>query len=193
MKKSSSAMRTKSRKPSTVSDSRQIARPAGDHQVVRSTPDHQPDFRATITGDRITLVTWHCHLWAPHGPAGEHFRRGSRRRVVGALEILRDDDGEPDELIVTVLSGSLTGRPRQRLIDWAATLGYTRAWLPDAIVDLTSEPRRVGGLVEARCPTCRYRCTDGHPDFWAMVRSWGHFPLGCPMCGGDLPQWVAVE
>ena len=147
-----------------------------------------PEFRATITRERMTLVCWHDHLWQPMGPAGEHFRR-ARRSVIADLTVLRDDSGEPDELIVGVLAGTLDGAPRERLVEWARALGYSRLWLPDAVVDVGLNPEAVGGLAETRCPTCRHRCADEHPDFWAMVRTWGHFPMGCPMCGGDMPQW----
>ena len=147
-----------------------------------------PDFRATITGERITLVAWHSNLWQPMGPAGEHFRR-ARRSVIADLTILRNAAGEPGELIVDVLAGTVEGAVCERLVEWARALGYARLWLPDAVIDVGDDPAMVGGLAETRCPTCRYRCADEHPDFWAMVRNWGHFPMACPMCGGDLPQW----
>lgn len=149
-----------------------------------------PDFRATITGGHLTLVPWHANLFLPTGPAGHHFRRRRQRGVVIAdLTVIRDDDGRPDELIAEVLSGRLEGGRRAQLLEWAASLGYRRLWLPGEVVEPPCEESHAGEPVGTRCVACRARWQDESFRFWEMVRRWGHFPMACPVCGCDLPQW----
>jgi hypothetical protein len=154
-------------------------------------PQDDPDFRATITHNRLSLVGWHDQLFRPSAPAAHHFRPRAGV-VIADLTVIRDDDGNPEELIVAVHSGTLRGAPRRRLLDWAAALGYRRVWLPDEIVELEPD-EGMGELAETRCPNCRARWADREFEFWSMVRRSGFFPLVCPVCGGDLPQWAVAH
>lgn len=149
-----------------------------------------PDFRATITGGNLTLVVWHDNLFRPTGPAGHYFRGRQRGVVIADLTVIRDDEaGTPEELIVDVLSGRLEGGRRRQLLEWAASLGYRRLWLPGEVVEPPREVDHAGDVVGTRCVACRSRWQDDGFDFWEMVRRWGHFPMACPVCGCDLPQW----
>jgi hypothetical protein len=76
-------------------------------------------------------------------------------------------------------------------VEWARAVGYRRVWLPDRLVPIDSPAQM--GRASVRCPTCRARWRERDPSFWHEVRSSGHFPWVCPVCGGDLPQWDVVE
>lgn len=151
----------------------------------------EPDFRATIVRGRLTLVGWHRGLMRPGGPCAKHFRQRGRAGVVVAdIRVLRDED--PWELVVEVLSGELDDDAREAIVDWAGVLGYGRVWLPDLVVEPEADPSLLGGRAGARCPSCRSRWENDAWDFWQTVRGWGHFPLACPLCGTDLPQWTVA-
>lgn len=154
-----------------------------------------PTFRATIRRDGLVrLVDWHAGL-VTWGPLSNLLESRSRAGVTIAdltVEQEFDEDGEPlnpnAELTVTFLTRP-TGKATRALTDWAALVGYSRIWLPDGIHDL--EPT-AGGRVSTHCSACRHRLTEAHADFWAFVRNIGHFPMACPLCGADLPQWTAA-
>lgn len=149
-------------------------------------PDRpQPDFRAVVRAGTVRLAEWYPYL-ADGGPMGNLLRLRARAKVaVADLTVLRDADGLADELVVTFHAGD-TPAARATLLGWAATLGYRRAWLPDEVVGL--DPCG-GGTARTRCDACRMEWVDGAPEFWLAARHSGRFPLGCPLCGHDLPQW----
>jgi hypothetical protein len=151
-----------------------------------------PDFRATIAGDRVTLVAWHRGLMGPWGPCNTHLRARDRAGVgIADLTVIREP-GTALELIVKFLSGGHRADVRDALVGWAASLGYGRIWLPDEVVDLDDTQLAAGAVARTRCQACRTRWEDGDQDFWLSVRRWGVFPMACPLCGGDLPQWEVL-
>lgn len=146
-----------------------------------------PGYRATIRRRRVTITTWGPWL-ATGGPVGNLLRQRAEDGVALAdLVTVHDDAGLARELIVDMLGGD-TPEARGALLDWAATAGYGRVWLPDDLVEIESDPR-VGGIARTRCGNCGVRFAEGQPDFWIGVRRSGIFPVMCPLCGGDLPQW----
>ena len=152
-------------------------------------PIATPDFRATIAGGRLTLVRWHPQLMASWGPATAHFRSRDREGVgVADLTVVREPE-VPLELIVKFLSGGDRADVRETIVRWAASLGYGRVWLPDDLLDLAGEVITPTGPASTQCSACQARWEDGDPEFWLAARSWGNFPLSCPLCGADLPQW----
>lgn len=52
------------------------------------------------------------------------------------------------------------------------------------------DERISGGRASTRYTGCRAPQADSHPEFWEMVRRLDHFPMGCPICGADIPQWT---
>lgn len=141
---------------------------------------------------RLAIVHWHSGLLRPFGYAQGYFTSRDRAGVCSAdLTIMREEPENP-ELIVHVLTG---GRPDALdvLAEWATALGYARVWMPDRVLERDGAASVVGTRVGARCPSCRSRWAEGEPEFWLSVRQWGNFPAACPLCGGDLHQWVAVD
>lgn len=148
-----------------------------------------PDFRATVRRDgTIRLVDW-CSRLATGGPLYTMLdARGRAGVAIADLIVIRDEDENATEVIVRFLCG---GSPehRQALRDWAARVGYRRAWLDGEVADLEPVP---GGAVQARCSGCRARFVDAGDSLWDFVRFRGAFPGFCVLCGSDLPQWTPV-
>lgn len=157
-----------------------------------------PDFRATIRRDGLVrLVAWHPGL-ATWGPLTASLEARGRAGVTIAditIEHEQDLDSEDDsdevvgEAFVTYITAP-TRIADAALTEWAELVGYRDLWLPGGIHRLHSA---AGGQVMTRCTGCRARHSDAHPEFWAMIRRCGYFPLYCPLCGADLPQWTAVR
>ena len=146
-----------------------------------------PDYRATITRTRLTVVPWGRWL-AADGPLADFEAHVDDGIALADLGVVRDDRGLADEVVVDMLCGD--GREaRATLVRWAAAVGYRRIWLPDQLVQLT-DAALVGGRARTRCRSCGGRLTAGEPEFWVTVRCMGAFPPACPLCGGDLPQWT---
>jgi hypothetical protein len=106
--------------------------------------------------------------------------------AIADLRIERDaEDGAAADLIVDFLGG---GGPEHRavLTSWASLVGYRRVWFADDIVDLDRQTAR---RARVRCTGCGTRLVDGGEGFWSYVRRCGRFPIACPLCGCDLPQW----
>jgi hypothetical protein len=151
----------------------------------------QPDFRATIVRGQLTIVGWQPHLMSSWGPCNTHLRNRNRDRAgigIADLSVIREPDQQL-ELIVKFLCGGHRADVRDAITGWAASLGYRRVWLPDEIIELDGADVAAGERASTRCRTCRTRWEDDDPDFWLTARRWGIFPLVCPLCGGDLPQW----
>ena len=151
-----------------------------------------PDFRATIRRDVVRLVDWHPYLRAA-GPMGELARaRGRAGTALADVTLVRDDDGEPpSEALATFLAGD-SPAARDALEAWAGSVGLPRLWFPDTLVALDPAACGHGGEASTVCTGCRARWTDGRPDFWLGVRRAAKFPVACPLCGSDLPQWRAA-
>ena len=143
------------------------------------------DFRATILDGGLRLVDWAPWL-AGRGPSRRLLTAQAERHGLAILdlEVVRERDVAV-ELVAVPLAGDVE-RARPVLEAWAALVGYRRLWLPDVLVPL--EPV-CGAEVSATCTSCRaeFREDDGH--FWQVTRMNGRFPIHCPFCGGDLPQW----
>jgi hypothetical protein len=123
------------------------------------------------------------------GPATAHFRRREQAGVgIADLTIIREP-GRPLELVVKFLSGSGRAEVREAIVRWASCIGYGRVWFPDDVVSLTDAPIPPACSAATRCRFCDARWEDGDPEFWLAVRSSGNFPIACPLCGADLPQW----
>lgn len=149
-----------------------------------------PDFRATVQRSGVVRIVYWGGWLSSSGPIFTLIE--SRRRAgvgIADLTVVRDDDGLAAEVIVDFLCGGGADH-REALCKWAATAGYSRAWLDGQIVDLTPSP---GGLVATRCTGCGQRFVDGrNGQFWDQVRRAGVFPASCSMCGSDLPQWAPL-
>ena len=153
----------------------------------------QPDYRATIARGRLTLVSWHPQLMSPWGPCNTHLRERDRAGIgIADLTVIREP-GTRLELIVKFLCGGHRADVCGSIVCWAATLGYGRVWFPDDVVDLDDVDIPAEQPAVTRCQVCRSRWEDGDPEFWLTVRNWGSFPLACPLCGGDLPQWEVAD
>ena len=145
--------------------------------------DGEPDYRVTIRGDRLMLT--YCFPWlARGGPLGKLARDRGKDGVYIADLTIADDD-----LLVRVHASPADASGAEgRLLEWAATVGYTRVWLPSGIVDLDG----VGTVAEAAavtCDSCGIEWDDPTPELWEQVHSEHSFPRCCPVCGTDLPQW----
>lgn len=158
-----------------------------------------PDFRATIRRDGLVrLVPWHPGL-ATWGPLTASLEARGRAGVTIADIIIEHEqdihsDDDADEVVSEAFVTYITAPTRladKALTDWATLIGYRRLWLPGGINRLRSAVG--GGQVTTRCTGCHARHTDAHLDFWAMIRRCGYFPVYCPLCGADLPQWTAVR
>ena len=76
-----------------------------------------------------------------------------------------------------------------QLVGWATRVGHRRIWINDEVVSLQDElPELVP--VATTCPCCSARWCEHSWDFWSSVVGFGFFPFGCPICGGDMPQWA---
>jgi hypothetical protein len=148
-----------------------------------------PTWRATIRRGGLTLTGWAPFLIS-EGPLATLLPARERAGVtIADLTIYGADD---DEVSVRYLALG-TGREvaDAKLTKWAQTVGYSRLWLPNRLVDL--QPTALIGEASVRCPTCRSQWRDSTPNFWSIVRDAGSFPKWCPMCGCELPQWTVGE
>jgi hypothetical protein len=75
------------------------------------------------------------------------------------------------------------------LIDWARLVGHSRVWLPDQLIDLSSQ-YAVIAPARSVCDRCHTTTSARGTAFWNWVRAWGCFPLRCETCAGPLPQWT---
>jgi hypothetical protein len=144
----------------------------------------RPFCRATITPDAVTLNRWRSSL-IRGGPGLSTLSALRRRRLVLA-DLTKLDDREL--LVSFVPRDAGCSWARERLLAWAAAVGYRRVWLDEAVVDLDDALAEVVRAA-VRCPTCKLRWEDQGPDFWGVVRENGWFPASCPACGGSLPEW----
>ena len=95
---------------------------------------------------------------------------------------------EEDELIVEPVAQSrFAAEDAATVVAWARSVGYSRVWLPDEVLELDGEP--AGGAAKVLCRSCGARWADESHRFWLQVREQGHFPGYCPACGSSLPEW----
>jgi hypothetical protein len=146
-----------------------------------------PDFRATVLRDgAVRLVDWGPWL-ATGGPLYTLLDARGRAGIgIADLTVIRDDENIALEVIFDFCCGDTPGH-RATLRDWAARVGYRRAWFGGEIIDLECSP---GGSAQTRCTGCRARLVEGGTSFWDFVRLRGAFPTACVLCGSDLPQWT---
>lgn len=149
-----------------------------------------PDFRATVRRDgTVRIVDWGPWL-ASGGPLYTLLcARGRAGVAIADLTVIRDDDNVAVEVVIEFRCGG-TGEHREVLCDWAARVGYRRAWFDGEIRDLEPVP---GGEAQTRCTGCRARLVDADASFWEFVRHHGAFPTACVLCGSDLPQWTPAR
>jgi hypothetical protein len=153
-----------------------------------------PDFRATITRGKVTVINWAPYLLRA-GPHGQLLRERARAGVTiadlwmtGVPQETWVEGNELHELIVEYLSVANRRHADRALTRWAEAVGYTRLWLPDRLVALDFDHPL--GLAHVECSNCGAKWEDSSPDFWAGVRACGRFPSVCQICNGDLPQWA---
>jgi len=148
-----------------------------------------PDYRATISEGRVKIVRWGPQLMRCWGPATAHFRSREEAGVaIADLTVLRHSEA-PYEVIVKFLAGGESPEVRETIVQWAASLGYGRIWLPEDVIDLRDIAVETAASASVDCDACNAKWEDGDPEFWLCVRNLGNFPLYCPLCGADLPQW----
>jgi hypothetical protein len=152
----------------------------GDEEPAPDDPPRAPAFRATIAGDRVTVIG-HMPFMLGGPVAGAAFREREAEGVT-----LADVAVEGDELIVDLLAHGGGERAERALERWAALAGYRRIWFPGRVVALDAA---APGQAEVRCPGCGHRWAEHRPQFWLAVREAGQFPSYCLLCGHDLPQW----
>ena len=75
---------------------------------------------------------------------------------------------------------------------WAAITGHRRVWFKDEVADL-EPPGGLDGEFGSTCLTCGFTVTDSGQDLMKFVRSAGHFPIHCFICGSFIPQWEPVR
>lgn len=145
-----------------------------------------PDYRATVSGDRLLVVNWMPCL--DDGPVTRTLLRA--REAAGTTIADLSVSGEPGErdLVVRFLARGGGRAAERRIARWAALTGHRRLWLPDRVVDLP-RPRKLGEVATS-CPSCGAEWREGDPRFWSSVQAAGLFPSFCLLCGGDLPQWT---
>lgn len=170
----------------------ELARAAEELEAELNMGIPQPTFRATVSEGRIRLVGSSLNLSEADEPLGTMFDEVERAGVTIADLSHSVDQGSDTgpELTVTFLA---EGDPRaeETLVEWAALIGYQRVWFPDrvAMVDPGPPFRR---KARVRCPACRHGWSGRGRQFWLAVRQRRAFPVICPLCGGDLPQWKLV-
>ena len=150
----------------------------------------QPTFRATIQGERIQLISSGLSLAEADNPLGTLFEGVERAGVTIADLFDSGDEGSERELTVTFLA---EGDPRaeETLTEWAALVGFRRIWFPDRVAEVAEGPV-LSSKAAVDCPSCRHRWSGGGRDFWLEVTERRAFPVMCPVCGSDLPQWKLV-
>lgn len=151
-----------------------------------------PRCRATINhGTIVTLTEWAPWL-VEDGSDGALLDDVAERGIVLAdLTIVAGEDGR--ELIVRFIpEGAGTEEAVDALLDWAATVGYRRVWLPDRVVDV-ADALVPAGPVQSTCRNCYTTWEDSSPGFWLLVRRAGRFPSICRVCGHSLAEWQVPD
>ncbi|MEA2155728.1 MAG: hypothetical protein QOE11_1868 [Solirubrobacteraceae bacterium] len=137
----------------------------------------------------VRIVDWGPWL-ATGGPLYTLLEARGRAGIgIADLTVIRDEEDIAIEVVADFRCGD-TPTHRETLIDWAARVGYRRAWFDGEIADLEPAP---GGSAHTRCTGCRARLVDADGSFWDFVRRRGAFPTACVLCGSDLPQWTPAR
>ena len=145
-------------------------------------------YRVSISNETLTLVPWEPHL-ATTGPFAAVIGRADG--TVADLSVCAGMDGDREVVVSYLRRGEEHLRDEARLVKWAEDVGYRRAWLPNALVDLPGIP--ASGDAEVTCPSCSTAWENGSPAFWLAVAFHGGFPYLCNVCGTTLPQWDVSE
>ncbi|WP_372791785.1 hypothetical protein [Paraconexibacter sp.] len=178
-----------------------------------------PDLRATVRRDRVVrAVQWGPHLRI-RGPIATLLdARGRAGVTVVDLTFLREDQdptvetdelaalaaeveedgdeygcGEPKPVTDLIVEVRCLGTQEglDAIVEWADLVGYQRVWLSDGIVTLDPDPAP-SGQMHTRCTGCRGRLVESADELTSFARTYGFFPLVCPICGCDMPQWTPV-
>jgi hypothetical protein len=155
-------------------------------------PFGQPDYRTTLSRDRLSLIPWSPWMLGSAGPANRLLCQG-RTALLADLTVVRDDDLRPREVIISELAKDSGLRLRSAIVDWASLLGYERVWFSDDVIKLDPAAAVAGELVGTTCATCASEWSDGSPEFWISAQRSGVFPLFCPICGHPVPQWSVLS
>ena len=161
--------------------------PFGDAEPDPDEPPGHPTYRATIVGERITVIHWVPFLAS--GPLHRPILREREQAGVTIADLTVLGEGTDRELVVKFLARGGGDPVRRKLSRWAAETGHRRIWFPDRVVEL--KPPSRFGTAATTCSNCGLTYREDEPEFWAMVRENGTFPTYCLVCGGDLPQWTA--
>lgn len=139
-----------------------------------------PDARATIVGEQLTLIEWHPRLKPVALMPQSESAAYADVRYVG-------EPGEREVLVTHETPGAIDERIQSLFVSWAGRVGLKRVWFPDAIADI--DARAATGDATVACSTCHTTITAGGFEFWEGVMRWGIFPNRCSSCGGVLAQW----
>lgn len=151
----------------------------------------QPKYRATYRKKRLMIMPFFPSMIVM-GPSSGWFRKREQAATVIA-DLTAHESASGPELSITYYAAR-RNRPAAELAiaEWAASVGYRRLWLPDGLLELeaiVSDEDRAS----VKCTTCGHTWSDGGSQFWSMVFEQRAFPIFCPLCGGDLPQWRLEE
>jgi hypothetical protein len=152
-----------------------------------------PELRATVTrrGD-VVMTRWSPGAARPGGPAASQLRL---RKLAGVFDLTIERESvdgitiATDLLVGDVFLADDSALAYEKLIAWAASLGYHRVWLSHEVVAL--EPNLLGGTWETTCRHCGSTWSDSTAGFWLNARAAGFYPPVCSLCSHPLVQPVA--
>jgi hypothetical protein len=155
----------------------------------------RPELRATVSrrGD-VVMTRWSPGAACPGGPAASQLRV---RKLAGVFDLTIERESADgitiatDLLVSDAFLANDSALAYEKLIAWAARLGYRRVWLSHEVVAL--EPNLLGGTWETTCRHCGSTWSDSTAGFWLNARAAGYYPLACSVCSHPLPQPVARE
>lgn len=134
----------------------------------------------------MTLLHWMSQMPASGPTRALVEARGADG--VSIVDLYADGEWPDREVIVSFQADGNRRRAERVLSRWARTTGYRRIWFPDRVEDCGGSTALVRAATT--CSACAAPWADDGAQFWQMVRQCGFFPMMCPICGGDLPQWT---
>ena len=139
----------------------------------------RPFARACIRGGRVTLNPWNPRM-IRGGPMAMHMRR-VRAALVDLFVV------EETELIAEPVSRSrFEPEHIEALVAWARSVGYSRIWLPDEVLDLRGEP--AGGTARVLCRSCGVRWEDESTASGCRCGSRATSPATAPPAAARCPS-----